>query len=122
MSEDGKRLEEALLGLEKLLMDPVFRKNRDEVDMVLAEEFREFGSSGRIWSREEILHLLATEPAQAPPCVVDFAVQIIAADTALVTYRAIRAESNSATLRSSIWVLRGSRWQVVFHQGTREGQ
>ena len=39
-------------------------------------------------------------------------------DVALVTYRTIGQEGRE-TRRSSIWLLRTSGWQIVFHQGTR---
>jgi hypothetical protein len=113
-----------LLGLECQLMDPSFRKDREKVSTLLAEEFREFGSSGRVWSRETILDLLATEAQYTAPQVEDFAVQCIAPETALVTYRTVRISSISdappqVTLRSSIWVLRKGFWRVLFHQGTK---
>jgi hypothetical protein len=38
--------EELLLELEQWLMDPVFLKDRVQVSALLAEDFREFGSSG----------------------------------------------------------------------------
>ena len=117
MSDGGERVEEILLRLEKQLMDPDFRKDREKVAALLAEGFREFGSSGRIFGRAEILELLAEEVGWTAPVVADFGVRMIAAGTALVTYRAIRAES--VTLRSSVWVARERGWRMLFHQGTR---
>jgi ribonuclease HI len=55
-------LAELLLSLELQLMDPAFRKDRAAVSSLLAEDFSEFGSSGRVWSREAILDLLESEP------------------------------------------------------------
>ena len=120
---DDEGLAELLLHLERRLMDPVFRKNREQVSALLAEDFREFGSSGRVWSRAAILDLLANEEAYTAPVVEDFAMQRISPETALVTYRTLRADAASdapqVTLRSSLWVLRGNRWQVLFHQGAK---
>jgi hypothetical protein len=110
-------LKALLFRLELELMDPDVRKDREKVSALLAEEFREFGSSGRAWSRAAILDLLATEPWQSAPVVEEFEMQRIAMDAALVTYRTVR--SQQATLRSSIWMLREGLWQMVFHQGTR---
>ena len=120
---DDEGLAELLLHLERRLMDPVFRNNREQVSALLAEDFREFGSSGRVWSRAAILDLLANEEAYTAPVVEDFAMQRISPETALVTYRTLRADAASdapqVTLRSSLWVLRGNRWQVLFHQGAK---
>jgi hypothetical protein len=106
-----------LLHLEVQLMDPEFRKNRADVAEQLAEEFREIGSSGRFWTRQEILELLTTEPAYSAPRIEDFSIQRIASGAMLVSYRAERADA--ATLRSSIWIYHEARWQCLFHQGTR---
>lgn len=112
-----------LLELEQQLMNPIFRRNREQVSALLAEDFREFGSSGRVFSRAAILDQLASEEAYTAPAIEDFAVQRLSPETALVTYRTLRASAVSSlpqvTLRGSLWVLRENRWQVLFHQGTK---
>jgi glyoxylase I family protein len=45
----------------------------------------------------------------------DFAVTRLAAGAALVTYR---SRDPRHARRSSIWVRRGGRWVMRFHQGT----
>jgi hypothetical protein len=117
MSPEEDEIAAMLLSLEKHLMDPAVRKDRAQVSALLAEDFREFGSSGKEWSREAILDLLATEPSQPPPEVEDFSLQLIAPDIALVTYRTIRPQQS--TLRSSIWKCTEAVWQIFFHQGTK---
>jgi hypothetical protein len=45
----------------------------------------------------------------------------LAADIALLTYRSTRTNAlkvASHALRSSLWVYRDGRWQMIFHQGT----
>ena len=105
-----------LFRLEVQLMQPEFRRDRTQATGLLAPEFREFGSSGREWSRETILELLEEEPAYTPPAIKDFSVTMLSHEAALVTYRSVRP--HLATLRSSIWVWRGERWVMLFHQGT----
>jgi hypothetical protein len=121
--EENGSLAELLLNLERQLMDPVFRKNREHVSALLAEDFREFGSSGCLWSRAAILDLLAGEEAYTAPEIEGFAVQRLGPEMALVTYRTVRVSAESgapqASLRSSLWVLRENRWQILFHQGTK---
>jgi hypothetical protein len=106
-----------LLCLELRLIDPDFRRDRARVATLLAEDFREFGSSGHEWSRERILDLLATETAQPAPSVRDFACQLLTPDLALVTY--LTERTAQTTLRSSLWRRDEAGWKVVFHQGTR---
>jgi glyoxylase I family protein len=45
----------------------------------------------------------------------DFAVARLGVGVALVTYR---SRDPRHARRSSIWVRRNGRWQMVFHQGT----
>ena len=108
--------------LELMLMDPVVRRDREQVSLLLAQDFVEFGSSGRVWTRQPTLELLATE-TYTPPVVEDFACRMLGASVALVTYRAVRTNDLSgervATLRSSLWTRESGIWQMRFHQGTR---
>lgn len=119
-TDSQAKLEELLLKLEQRLMDPVFCKDRAQVSGLLAEGFREFGSSGRVWSRDQILNPSETRPPA--PLVEDFAVNTIVPELVQVTYRTLKAIPGGkpqAALRSSLWIRRGDRWQMLFHQGTR---
>jgi hypothetical protein len=112
-----------LLRCEEALLDPAIRRDRAKVAALLADDFQELGSSGRVWSREAILELLANED-YTPPAMEDFACHWIAAGVALVTYRTVRVDAatgaKAAVLRSSIWIEEAGVWRVRFHQGTRE--
>ncbi|HMG87881.1 MAG TPA: DUF4440 domain-containing protein [Terracidiphilus sp.] len=107
--------------LELLLMEPAVRRNREHVGALMARDFVEFGSSGRVWTREATLELLATE-TYTPPQVENFAFRLLGPGVALVTYRTLRndaAGERTVTLRSSIWTWESERWKICFHQGTR---
>jgi hypothetical protein len=118
-TQEDSDLSSLLQMLEKQLMDPAFRRNRESVSALLAADFREFGSSGCEWSREAILDLLANEDSYTVPEVEDFTIRRIAPDAALVTYRTLRLNPKTVTLRSSLWVQSEQGWQVLFHQGTK---
>ena len=111
-----------LRGHEETLLDPVARKDRARVEAILAEDFFEFGSSGKLWSRNEILDLLATEQFD-PPSIESFDCRLIAANVALVTYRTVRTNAppgeHRITLRSSIWSEMLGVWPMRFHHGSR---
>jgi hypothetical protein len=113
---------EELERLELLLMDPAVRRDRERVAALLTEDFLEFGSSGRVWTRETTLELLATE-TYSPAVVGSFACRVLGGDVALVTYRAVRTTAATGermvTLRSSIWTRESGSWKMCFHQGTR---
>lgn len=110
---------EHLLQLERELLRPEVRRDPARVAALLDPEFVEIGSSGRLWSRDEILHLLAAASGYEPPQVEDFQLRPLAPDLALVTFRT-RRTTGSLTLRSSLWRRHATDWRCVFHQGTPE--
>lgn len=114
-------LTEKLLELEKKLVDPDLRSTPEKLAPLLADEFTEFGSSGHAYDKKRILFLLKRQiPARL--VIEEFRVFEVSASAALVTYRACsestQTTSSRYSLRSSLWVLRGDAWQMVFHQGT----
>ena len=114
---------EELRRLETDLLRSEIRRNCEALWGLLAEDFCEFGSTGRIYSRDQIVKALQKESPRLFS-VTDFSVKVLSEGVALVRYQAHRAEAGkeaSTSLRSSIWVLRDSRWQMLFHQGTRVG-
>jgi hypothetical protein len=118
-------LEADLRRNEEALLDPAVRRNRAQVERLLDEDFLEFGSSGRVWTRDQTFNSLATETC-TPFTIEDFACALLSEDVALVTYRAVRKDAQSAdqiaSLRSSIWTNKQGIWRLRFHQGTRTPQ
>ena len=115
---DDRRL--LLPELERRLLNPEVRRNPHAVAALLGEGFREFGASGKIWTREAILAELASEPPLSIQAS-DFLVTMLSPEIALVTYHSSRMESGQPTrqaLRSSLWQLQDDCWRVIFHQGT----
>jgi hypothetical protein len=122
MNETRETISAHLKALEETLLDPAVRRDRARVAALLAEDFEEFGSSGRAWTREQVLELLASEE-YAPPAMEDFKCDLIAENVALVTYRSVKTDAVSgvraSALRSSVWVKDAKGWRVRFHQGTK---
>ena len=117
--EPGKLLR----SLEEELLKNETRKSAERLRKLLAEDFVEFGSSGRIYNREAIVTALAAEPS-AELELSSFEMRELAPDLALVTYRTCRIGPSCdqrRSLRSSIWKRGDGRWQMLFHQGTPIG-
>jgi hypothetical protein len=116
---DGKPAgwREELLELERRLLDPEVRHSLVSVDRLLHPEFIEFGSGGRVYNKEMMVSIMIREEPAAV-MIRDFSVRELADGVALVTYRTIGTEGKEAR-RSSVWIRQLSRWQVIFHQGTR---
>ncbi len=115
---------EALHALELELLAPATRQNSERLQAILADHFREFGSSGRVYSKSEILAELAQE-SPASITLSNFEVMLLSPDVALVTYESQRHQpelspglSPVRARRSSLWMLESAGWQIVFHQGT----
>ncbi len=109
--------------LEESLLDTAVRRDGDRLRELLAEDFLEFGSSGRVWTRKSIIDLLATETNFFRPAIEEFQCSFLSEKVALVTYHTVRNDAKTgerlASLRSSIWVLHDGQWRMRFHQGTR---
>jgi hypothetical protein len=109
--------------LEESLLDTSVRRDRKRLRSMLAEGFREFGSSGRTWTRSSIIEMLSRETAFVPPGIEDFQYALLSENVALVTYRTVRTDPVTgqvlASLRSSIWTNEAGAWRMRFHQGTR---
>src|SRR5262249_4850092 len=114
-------VEETLRRLEESLLQPDVRRDAAAVESLLADEFREFGSSGRVYNREQAIAALQTE-GRCECSLTDFQATLIANSLALVTYKAAQrgqgGKAVSFSLRSSLWIHRDGRWQALFHQGT----
>lgn len=115
--DNTSSMDEQLKNLELSLLQDDVRKSEQFHEM-LADEFVEFGSSGRTFTKAEIIaSLQAGSPTEITATRVK--VQWLAPHVGLVTYRAERhTQPPVVTLRSSIWVFRDGRWQMMFHQGT----
>ena len=110
-------LESQLRALEESLLRPDVRKS-EHLPSLLAEDFVEFGTSGRVYSKADILAFLQAEtPSELS--MSNFRMTLLAPDTALLTFLGRREGTPVLhTLRSSIWQKRNERWQLVFHQST----
>ena len=111
----GATIADTLRILELRLMDPAVRDSPDEVDALLADEFVEFGSSGRTYDKSTLIKALRQCPdIGGPRTITEFNARELSPSIVLVTYQ-IR---ETGTLRSSIWRSDGEHWKMVFHQGT----
>ncbi|WP_160012596.1 DUF4440 domain-containing protein [Rhizobium sp. 18055] len=112
-----------LRSLEAKLFEQAVRNTRSSLERLLAPDFREIGSSGRLYGFEEIITALLQEPADGTTrTLTDFEIQPLAANVMLATYRSERTAPDAPSvrsLRSSIWRRDADGiWRMVFHQGT----
>lgn len=127
MPSSGKadELEESFLHkFEERLLQPDVRKSAKDVMDLLADEFIEFGSSGRVFNKQQIINSLQNEPIEplTQKSITEFKTLVLATGVVLVTYRIVKDSGSDEqpvhSLRSSIWKLNNDRWKMIFHQGT----
>ena len=82
-----------------------------------ADDFVEFGRSGRIYTRDQIIH---TESAPIDATLSNLQIRRIDENSVLITYdsAAVYEGSIEYARRSSIWSRTQSGWVMRFHQGT----
>ena len=109
--------------LETSLHKKETRNSREKISALIADDFLEFGKSGGILTKRDTLEILEDEAVDLQVEVSDFAARQLSPDVVLVTYTAAMLDGDNSTMvatnRSSVWVLRHGRWQMVFHQGTK---
>jgi len=114
-------LHQTLYRLESRPHQPEVRFSPAELMRLLADNFIEFGSSGRIYDRQAIIESLALE-SSIQISMDDIRISVLTPDIVLVTYRAKVIEPVGGppqySLRSSIWKQTEGVWQMIFHQGT----
>lgn len=114
-AEDARELQK----LEEELLRPEVRHAIETMDMLLADDFVEFGRSGRIYDKADILTTAARHFA-GQLSLVGFSAKALAPSVALVTYRSMLRHADSTerhALRSSIWKRTEHGWKLAFHQG-----
>lgn len=109
------QLQDHLYTLEERLFHPDREADRTALIPLLAEDFQEFCSSGRIMNRQQVIDaLLVSSPHAAN--ISYFYINVLAPNAVLATYHV--TTTLHVSHRSSLWVFRDNRWQLLFHQGT----
>jgi hypothetical protein len=107
---------EQVVELELALLHPDLRRDRKWVEDLLDEDFREIGASGRVWTRQETVDLVAAEQNDQPITVADLEALQLADNVVLLTY--ISDRGGRSARRTAIWRQVDGRWRLIHHQGT----
>ncbi|CAM3809052.1 DUF4440 domain-containing protein [Mesobacillus thioparans] len=112
-------LRDHLLQLEEKLLTSEVRSSKTELKKVLADEFFEFGSSGRVlYKNEDFVDGISIIEVT----LSEFEIHPLSDEIVLATYRTFNDQTKQHALRSSIWKLNEGVWKMVFHQGTKTDQ
>ncbi len=109
---------EQLVRLEESLWVTETRFDREYMNNLLSPVFFEFGRSGKIYNREQILSS-RSQPININFPLKNFEIQLITPDVAHVTYVSeVMYDNLEIGNRSSIWLKTTDGWKLTFHQGT----
>ncbi|WP_458692920.1 nuclear transport factor 2 family protein [Modicisalibacter radicis] len=95
------------------LVSPSTRRSIERLDELIADDFEEFGSSGRVIRKKDLLDFDGPSPKYELDA---FSVRLLGEGVALVKYSA--KILGSVSYRSSVWVKSRHRWQLLHHQST----
>lgn len=118
-----KELKEQIRMLEEQLIHPEIRRDADKLSQLIADDFIEYGNSGHVYRKEDILKMLPNEQT-AKMKIEDFHARLISPEVVLLNYDLISYDNRNRgvthTIRSSIWRLTDGQWQLVYHRGTKK--
>jgi len=112
------KLVKTIISLEKRFLQNDVRSSTEELSKLLAEDFIEFGSSGCIYNKKQVLNQLPND-GKVEIIPKNFSGSVLSKDTILVTFETYNSTTEVSALRSSIWKCIDNRWQILFHQGTK---
>lgn len=118
---ESSELEGYILLLEKELLKPEVRCSKERVSKLLAKDFIEFCSSGKVYVYEENQIIDATIENEVEQWKIsNFKIKKLSEQSILATYilTKVNLKQDRCSLRSSIWQFIDNRWQMSFHQGT----
>jgi hypothetical protein len=119
--EMSKERDDMFFRLEQQLAQAGGRLSVEDASSLIAEDFVEFGASGKVWSKAEIIAAMS-QWTPSDRIVANFRVRELSASVCLITYESIAVTKQRKdplpSLRSSIWRRTSDRWEIVFHQGT----
>ena len=133
MPED-LQIKEYLVSLENKLLSAAVRKSAEEIAQLLADDYLEYGSSGKVYNKKDTIEALQSEPV-IEISAHDFEVKLLTPEVALVRYIAVKkdktiieketdslknkiyiaiknykSEIKKISLRSSVWKKTGENW------------
>ncbi|GGZ10846.1 DUF4440 domain-containing protein [Streptomyces nitrosporeus] len=119
MTEPSPAVAAAIEG-ELRLLDPVVRESAAILAAMLHPDFREIGTSGRLWDRDTIIEALTVPapgaPRPGPLTASRMHGEQLADDLVHLTFDTETGGLRSH--RSSLWRLTGTGWRLYFHQAT----
>ena len=113
-----------MLDIEKRHLDETVRSSAEQLGALLCDDFREFGKSGRIFDKAEILLSVTNSTEVGDYYIQDYQIVQLGDCHILATYKLSERQGEFLrwTLRSTVWKLVDTKWRMLFHQGTKQAE
>lgn len=114
-------IKDTIFELENRLQQPDVRMSLEKLNDLISDDFIEFGSSGAVYTKGDVLKNLPASP-EIRFVMTDFKIKILSSDIVQSTFKTEKTDIQTGkvtkSLRSSLWRNEGSKWRMLFHQGT----
>lgn len=114
-------LQTIIYELETSLLKPEVRSSLEKLDELLAEDFKEFGSSGSVYTKQDVLTRLPSSTNSDRYIVSDFSIKLLSPDIVMANFKTEKIINDTQkvfSLRTSLWRKENGTWKMFFHQGT----
>ena len=114
-------LHNTIYELENSLLTPEVRSSFEQLNNLLADDFKEFGSSGLVYTKQNVLERLPSSTDKVVYVVSDFEMKSLSEDIVMANFKTDRVINNIervSSLRTSLWRKENDVWRMFFHQGT----
>ena len=114
-------LHKTIYELETSLHRQEVRSSFEQLNNLLSADFKEFGSSGSAYTKQNILERLPTNTDKIIYVVSDFEIKSLSEDLVMANFKTDRVINDTekvSSLRTSLWRKENDRWRMFFHQGT----
>jgi hypothetical protein len=113
--------EKIVIDMELKLLDKNIRNSKNELEKYISKEFIEYGSSGRIYTYNDIVNISSNKDEQIIYEILKIDTKILSDKIILILYIIEIKNGNEKIIsnRSSIWKKENNDWKIIFHQGTK---
>ena len=111
-------LENTLLQYEKDFFNADFCRNINNIESRLCFDFCEYGKSGAIYNRSDMIGFLLNARENRDIAIYNFSAVKLSGKVIIVHYLSHDKSANQYALRTSIWKHENDNWKMFFHQGT----
>ena len=112
------QLESDILQYEEDFFSAEFCNSIDNIENRLCLDFYEYGKSGEIHRRDDIINFLLNMKKNRDIGIHNFSVTVLNENVLIAHYVSHEKVTNQYALRTSIWMKEEELWRMFFHQGT----